>query len=113
MRCTKCGEKKCSTKMVSSTILLALGVVIMGAPLAASAQETLDYSAGIFSGQVTLNGPLPENGNDTIVAPTEFNFPGIGFGASYNYLCMGVAMLWGACRNTGEPRLNLRHSTGT
>ena len=89
MRCTKCGEKKCSTKMVSSTILLALGVVIMGAPLAASAQETLDYSAGIFSGQVTLNGPLPENGNDTIVAPTEFNFPGIGFGASYNYLCTG------------------------
>ena len=101
MRCTKCGEKKCSTKMVSSTILLARGVVIMGAPLAASAQETLDYSAGIFSGQVTLNGPLPENGNDTIVAPTEFNFPGIGFGASYNYLRTGCGYALGGMSEYG------------
>jgi hypothetical protein len=81
--------------------LLALGVMIMGAPLAASAQETLDYSAGIFSGEVTLNGPLPENGNDTIVAPTEFNFPGIGFGASYNYLCSGCGYALGGMSELG------------
>jgi hypothetical protein len=69
--------------------LLALGVVIMGAPLAASAQETLDYSAGIFSGEVMLSAPLPQNSSNISVSPTEFNFPGIGFGASYNYLCLG------------------------
>jgi len=69
--------------------LLALGVVIMGAPLAASAQETLDYSAGIFSGEVMLSAPLPQNSSNISVSPTEFNFPDIGFGASYNYLCPG------------------------
>ncbi len=74
---------------MNSKLLAVLGVAIMGAPAVTSAQETLDYSAGIFSGEVTLNGPLPENGNDTIVAPTEFNFPKIGFGASYNYICPG------------------------
>jgi hypothetical protein len=72
---------------MNSKLLALLGVVIMGAPLATSAQETLDYSAGVFSGEVTLNGLLPENGIDTIVAPTEFNFPEIGYGASYNYIC--------------------------
>jgi hypothetical protein len=95
------GSSKPREANAMNSKLLALGVVIMGAPLAASAQETLDYSAGIFSGQVTLNGPLPENGNDTIVAPTEFNFPGIGFGASYNYLCTGCGYALGGMSEYG------------
>jgi hypothetical protein len=49
----------------------------------------LDYSAGIFSGDVTLSAPLPEYGSDISVSPTEFNFPRIGFGASDNYICSG------------------------
>jgi hypothetical protein len=72
-----------------------LGVVIMGAPLAASAQETLDYSAGIFSGEVTLSSPLPANGSDIAVSPSEFNFAGLGFGASYNYNCRGCGYTLG------------------
>jgi hypothetical protein len=74
---------------MNSKLLAMLGAVIMSAPLAGSAQETLDYSAGIFSGEVMLSAPLPQNGSNISVSPTEFNFPEIGYGASYNYLCPG------------------------
>jgi hypothetical protein len=65
-------------------------VGLMAGPILANAQtETLDYSDGAFSGIVILSAPLPQNGNDISVSPSEFNFPAMGYGASYNYFCPG------------------------
>jgi hypothetical protein len=65
-----------------------LSAALLVGPMVAKAQmETLDYSEGIFSGVVTLSTPLPQNGTNIAVSPTEFNFAQLGWGASYDYIC--------------------------
>ena len=72
-------------KILGLVALRAGPIALMLFPLAATAQlTTLQYDEGIFSGNVTLNAPLPRAGTFT-VSPTQFDFSGIGFGAGYNY----------------------------
>jgi hypothetical protein len=69
---------------MNSKILGLLAVALTAGPIAAIAQtETLNYSEGDFSGNVTLSAPLPENGSNIHVSPSEFNF----VGASYDSCC--------------------------
>jgi hypothetical protein len=65
-----------------------LAVVTMAGSMAANAQtETLVFSDGSFSGDVILSAALPRNGHDISVSPTEFSFPGIGWGVGLNTIC--------------------------
>jgi hypothetical protein len=87
---------------MNSKLLGILGTALIAAPVAANAQETLDYSAGIFSGDVILASPLPENGSNISVSPAEFNFSQIaGLGASYNYFCPGCGYALGGMSEYG------------
>lgn len=73
-------------RRMNSKFLAIFGAVLIAAPLAVRAQETLDYSEGIFSGTVMLSAPLPENGTNIAVSPVEWNFQQIGWGAGFNYV---------------------------
>ncbi len=72
---------------MNNKILGWLAAALLIGPLAAQAQVTLDYSNGDFSGTITLNTPLPQNGHDILVSPSEFSFGNLGYGAGYDSLC--------------------------
>jgi hypothetical protein len=87
-------------------------VALMASPIAALAQVTnLQYSEGIFSGNVTLSAPLPEDGTFS-VSPTTFDFPGVGFGASYNYLCPGCGYGLGGMGEYGSASFSFTTDNG-
>lgn len=87
---------------MDTKILGMLVVGLIGAPVAANAQtETLDYSAGIFSGSVILSTPLPQNGTNVSVSPAEWNFSQVGYGAGYNLLPSSRYTLGGMAEEGG------------
>ena len=87
-------------------------VALMAWPLAATSQvTTLQYSEGIFSGNVILSAPLPVDGT-TAVSPIEFNFPQLGFGASYNYLCPGCGYGLGGMAEYGSASFSFTTDDG-
>ena len=93
-------------------VFCLLGAPLIAAPMAAMAQtETLNYSEGAFSGSVILNLPLPQNGGET-VTPSEFNFSGLGFGASYNYICAGCGYSLGGMGEDGSASLSFTTQSG-
>jgi hypothetical protein len=92
--------------------LSAVVFVMMLFPLAARAQvTTLLYSEGIFSGNVTLSAPLPENGTIS-VSPTEFNFPQVGFGAGYNSLFPNSGYSLGGMAESGSASFSFTTDDG-
>ena len=87
-------------------------LTLMAWPIAATAQSTtLQYSEGIFSGDITLSAPLPEDGTFS-VSPTEFNFPKIGFGVSDNYLCPGCGYGLGGMTEFGSASFSFTTDDG-
>jgi hypothetical protein len=85
-------------------------LTLMAWPIAATAQSTtLQYSEGIFSGNVTLSAPLPEDGTFS-VSPIEFNFPGMG--AEYNYPCSGCGYGLGGMGEFGSASFSFTTDDG-
>ena len=71
---------------MSNNVVGLLAVALLAGPMAAQTQMAeLNYTNGIFSGNVTLNSPLPSADGTYTVSPYEFNFPTIGDGVGYNY----------------------------
>jgi hypothetical protein len=99
--------------MTNKKILGLLGSALLVGTISANAQsETLQYSEGVFSGTVTLNTPLPENGHDFSVSPAEFNFAQLGYGAGYQYLCPTCGYTLGGMIEYGAASFSFSTSDG-
>jgi len=82
------------------TLGLVSAALLIG-PLAQAQVETLDYSNGLFSGTITLDSPLPQNGHDIFVSPSEFSFNQVGYGAGYDSLCPSCGYTLGGMVENG------------
>ena len=86
-------------------IIGLLTASLMATSVAANATETLVFSDGTFSGDVILGTPLPRNGTDISVSPIQFNFPEIGWGVSYDFICPSCGYSLGGAEEFGGATL--------
>jgi hypothetical protein len=107
-----CKEKTEGNATMNYKRISAVLFAMMLSPLASRAQvTTLQYSEGIFSGNVTLSAPLPEDGT-TSISPTEFSFSQVGFGAGYNSLSPNSGYTLGGMAEYGSASFSFTTDDG-